>query len=435
MICTHCGQQIADGTQICPFCGQATVAQNYNANPGMSQQGYAQQGYAGGVPQQGYAQGMQQGYAGGQQQGFAGQPPYGQAGYGYMGQVPQPPKKSNGGLIALISILSVVVIGLGVFAVLWLNRPHAKMEKAIEQNQTQDVFDEIYPKLKDEDQMVVKSYMYNLSVDMYNGYMDKTEDYNTASAFLEEKRVRYFTEDGALDSMIDDMSDMQASREAFDAAEALFASADYESAIDKYEQVIFMDDNYSTAQDRIEEAWELMLPDVVGTWVVSKDLTVMMEEWWEVSLSESAIVDVEVTMGEYGTYEVNYVESSLEYTFDLLLEALCKEQYRYFLREGFSSDVIDSYLFSIGYYSMADYVSSEILVLEPFLQVFTDQNTSGSYTLDPDMIEFTYASGSTGTFSIDVYGDTMTLERISGDGFELKFSELETEDVLIFFRE
>lgn len=93
MFCHNCGQQLAEGTSVCPVCGAAVADSQQPTYTQQPQQGYAQQ-------QQPYTQQPsytqpQQGY---QQQGYQ-QPPYTQPQQGYQqpgyGQQPMMPMQAN----------------------------------------------------------------------------------------------------------------------------------------------------------------------------------------------------------------------------------------------------------------------------------------------------------------------------------------------------
>jgi len=269
------------------------------------------------------------------------------------------PKKGKGALIAILVAILVIALGAGGFCAYWFTRPIYKVNKAIEASDISTVAS-LYSKLSDKDKTSVEDKMLDICKDAAKSYKKGEIEYSELDETLDTlEPVLNGNKD--YDKIVESSKAIKDSRSAFEDAEKAFENEEYEEAIELYSNVIEEDaDNYENAQARIEECNELLIPDIVGTWVNVQDIG--PDAFEEVGYSTQFSIPVEVTYEFYddGTGYLSLVVPNESEMYDDMLDAIVEEWYDDFADEGYSRYQLDDAIGELYYgWSLRDYIEYE----------------------------------------------------------------------------
>ena len=145
--------------------------------------------------------------------------------------------------------IAVAVIATVVGIAVWFNAPMQRLTRALEENDYAAVT-QILPQLSEEELRGMADEMQTYAETVVERYNNGETDYTTAYELLD--RLRRLFPDSNLDTAVDRIEALNASKDAFNEAQYLEESGEAAGAISRYGEVIEDDTNYEAAQARIE---------------------------------------------------------------------------------------------------------------------------------------------------------------------------------------
>lgn len=235
-------------------------------------------------------------------------------------------KKKGGAAKVVVPIIIVLVLlaGVGGFYWFWMNRPIAKINKALETNDISTVAS-LYPELtKDEEKTEVQNAVLSYCQSQTSAFEEEDIDYKELSS-LYKTADKILKGNKKYDSLVEDASALNDSRDAYAAAEKLFKKEDYEAAMEKYAEVIKADDNYKDAQAKIKECEANLIPSIAGTWVHTLNLGPYLADYaslYDSSYDYTFNMDMIMEFDEDGAGSVRISCDDPEGEFDVLAKQL-----------------------------------------------------------------------------------------------------------------
>lgn len=331
-------------------------------------------------------------------------------------QVEQKASKKKGGAAVAIVIIVIILLlaGIGAGAFFYLNSPEQKIKKAANNGEVATVC-ELYGDVKNDD---VKSYvqdvMYNYACELESQYKAEEIDYKTAKKDLDELGKSVLKGDKDFKSLTDDMAALDTSRTNFKNAEKDFKNEDYEAAYEKYSLVIKDDSNYKTAQKKMAECEELMVPPITGIWKYEYDLgdAILAElDADGMGYNIKCPITICIEFNDDGTGKFFVDEDSLTDGLESAMSDIVDIMYDMLEQEtGMSRTEIDEYLYDYSGLTLTEMLFDDLDPDELFdsSQLYNDFD----YEVDDSAIYIDNCEVGTGELSYYMEGDCLV---ITGD--------------------
>lgn len=375
MICTNCGKEIADGSTSCEFCGAPVETKKA--------------------------------------------------------------KKKGGVIVAIIIVILLLVLaGIGVAAYLIINSPDMKIKKAVENNDIETIC-ELYSDVKSDDvKKFVSDSMYNYVCDLEDQYVSEDIDYDTMKSDFDALGKAVLKKDKEFKTLVEDMDALKESRDNFKAAEKSFKNEDYQTAYDQYALVIKDDSNYKTAQKKMEECLEAMIPDVCGEYVYDYDLGPdLMDRLGLVDSGYTVYCPITINIDFYedGTGRMYYDEDNYKAGMELAMEDLKDVVYGVLKEEaGLTKKEVDQFYKDTGYDSVDDWIY-ETCNLSNYDDYYAISLFDFEYeVIDENNIHIIEGPDSENTIFYYMDGDDFVLTGDDHDFFDLFFGLFDIELPMTF---
>ena len=394
MYCMKCGKAIDDSAVVCPYCNAAVDIEKVNE----ARQAQRQKDEA----------------------------VYKSASYT---QGPAYDKPSKAPVIAVACVVALLLIGGGITAYI-LNRPIAKVNKAIEKNDIDSV-NEYYDKLSDQDKEDVTGQMLELSEQLRDDYVDKKKTYDTVEDSFDELSRGVLKDNDVFAGIVSEVERLNESRNAYDAAGEAFEKKDYAKASELYAKVIKEDANYSDAMEKKAQCDALVTPDVVGEWACTVDIGNAMLKTVGMNGSEVEFefpLTMVLEFKEDGTGSLKADEAGVDEKMKEFVEIALDEIIRqYELNYGMSEADLDK-LFKTTYGKSFRAYINEMLEEEDLSQVLAEASEDFTYEVGSETVTIT---SNEKDIDLDIKDGNLELKDLDYETF-VAYSTLGVELPLVF---
>lgn len=322
-------------------------------------------------------------------------------------------KKGKGALIAII-IVAALALAAGGFAFYWFNRPIYKVTKAIEAGDYKSAVS-YYGKLKDEEQEDVAESFVDYCEEIKDEYVDEDSDYDDVMDELDIFED-VLSDDRDYQNIVESVTELKGSRDAWEEAEKLYAQGDYGSAAQKYSEVIKADKNYSKAKELIDEC---NIKNVVGTWVTEVDLSDIITEQIGVDgLDVNFVLRIKYIFDEDGTVVIATDDDNIKQQMEVLIvDIIDMVIEQYCDSYGVSASDMDALFISTYGMTFSEYVKAG-LDINDIIPSNIYQHKDCTYRVDGKDIVLMDEAGNESSEKLQYIGDgTMELnseEKIEG---------------------
>lgn len=168
---------------------------------------------------------------------------------------------------ALIAVGTGVVLGLLIGFVIFLVTGKNSYKLAKEYYEAKDLtaYEEVYPELDDKEIAKLGEIFISDATELEEAYISGNAEYNDVVESL--SIISKFDKAGTVSDLEDkkqSIRNLENSRKAFVSGEEKSSSGDYAGAYSQYEKVIESDDNYASAQSKMEEMRKGLYDEYVG---------------------------------------------------------------------------------------------------------------------------------------------------------------------------
>lgn len=279
-------------------------------------------------------------------------------------------------------ISGILIIGAIIFLI-WFNSPFQVIKRAIEKNDIATVSENYYKLEESEERKYVIKEMMSFIETQNEQFIAGTLDYDSYSYYLESLGKEILEKDDEFQKIKNNAEILNESRNNFQTATELFEAGDYAGAIEYYDLVNEIDQNYETARSQLVLSKEMQL---VGTWKVRGDLGPLMADGEENFYGCSFPVDLLITFNDDGTGTVDIDTTIItDNERDKFWEKVADNTYYYywsnFFKKGYNLEDIIS---ASGYDSFADFLRGETNLESSVDQVVSDMR------ITMKGVEFTY---------------------------------------------
>ncbi|MCR4787803.1 MAG: hypothetical protein K5888_04380 [Lachnospiraceae bacterium] len=344
--------------------------------------------------------------------------------------------KKKTGLIILIVLLFLLLAGAGVFCFYYFNRPILKINKAIEEDNIEEVAD-LYGSLSKESEMLdVQDLMLDRCKDLEEGFVNEKYEYDFVQEQFDILGEEILEDNSRFNKIVKNINILNNSRNAYDAGIEAFEKEDYETAIEEFSKVIKDDGNFENAQSKIEECKALMKPDVTGVYRAKIDVADIIMSYMGVAGGSSPLpltIDfvIEITDDVNGSAYVDLKDpDAMIETVIKIVTALTKKKIAD--EYGVSEANLDSYLKILMGKSVEEMIRDEVNIDE-LKKMIPLEKTPFTYTVEEDVVHADY-EGSTGGFNLYIHDEGLYLEEDSKNEMG-EFSSMGLEFPLIFYKE
>lgn len=212
----------------------------------------------------------------------------------------EPKKKMSAGKKAMIIIccVLVVLVGAAIAAVVSVfNSPAKQVADLLEDKKFSKAVSLYESEIEDNfiQEKLLAKFISGYSDEIYNGFIAKGVPADEAIEALEAVKEMNVYEIGEISVKIENVNNLQASRDAYENAVELYEKGDYINAGEEFKKVIETDEDYSKAQQKVgecNEKYKEYILNQVGTPVTDSDY-------------ESAIAVLENAATSTGDGEIN----------------------------------------------------------------------------------------------------------------------------------
>lgn len=306
--------------------------------------------------------------------------------------------------IIVASVLSFTAVALGTIGTIsWYNNPINRIDRAIERGDVETVV-RLYGRLEREsDEWTVQREMLGLAKELQDSYLDGETEYDEVMDTYDLLDEEVLAENSSFRKIRKKVEDVEASREAFAEADALFGEGDYVGAREKYMLVIAEDElNYDDACDAIEECGKKITGSLISTWSAEYDFGDWLYYGDDYSLPAKIVFDFkENGMGSMSVEIINKDMWVAAFIDDYMV--LFEEYY------GVSEDEQEEFLQYMGYESMEEWVED----VEDEVDYFEGEYDTFQYSYDGELLSVWSDDDDGEDLVADLEEDTLTFSTTS----------------------
>ena len=354
-------------------------------------------------------------------------------------------KKSHVGLIILLVVIALLILllaGGGLFAFWLWNRPINKINRAMEAGDMERVV-ELYGELSGRrDKEAVSEELLAYAREIRNDYLEEKNgmDYETVMETLDMLDDASLETASQIEAVTIFVNRINASREAYAAAEDYRADGAYESALEEYAKVVMEDTRYYDKAQKAMKETEQEMQDamaeagkkLIGTWEMQYDVADLLRDELDPEFGDfesTLVMTFLMDFNEDGTFKLYVDESTFVENFNGWLDEFVAYGvgllYEMFEEEdGMTREEVDEYLQEYLQMTMEEFMRGLIDSELDVDAMVAEMKLTGTYETEYDNL-YLDALDEGQYFVFSISGDELTLDIPDGedeDDYDILFS-------------
>lgn len=354
-------------------------------------------------------------------------------------------KKSHVGLIILLVVIALLILllaGGGLFAFWLWNRPINKINRAMEAGDMERVV-ELYGELSGRrDKEAVSEELLAYAREIRNDYLEEKNgmDYETVMETLDMLDDASLETASQIEAVTIFVNRINASREAYAAAEDYRADGAYELALEEYAKVVMEDTRYYDKAQKAMKETEQEMQDamaeagkkLIGTWEMQYDVADLLRDELDPEFGDfesTLVMTFLMDFNEDGTFKLYVDESTFVENFNGWLDEFVAYGvgllYEMFEEEdGMTREEVDEYLQEYLQMTMDEFMRGLIDSELDVDAMVAEMKLTGTYETEYDNL-YLDALDEGQYFVFSISGDELTLDIPDGedeDDYDILFS-------------